>query len=145
MNQHGTKQPKKLPKNVVLYLDILHFAVLSILWQLSVAWCIYWTAPPVLVWNSSGGYGLRLKKNKIKKNRPLFFKLPILTRKTSSSEPCKYFRLNFVKEMTTPSTLGMTFVCLFFLLNIFRMKKIPRILFNDDSADDQKFPFCEDK
>ena len=66
-----------------------------------------------------------IKKNKIKKNRPLFFKLPILTRKTSSSEPCKYFRLNFVKEMTTPSTLG--------------------ILFNDDSADDQKFPFCEDK
>lgn len=31
MNQNGTKQPKKLPKNVVLYLDILHFAVLSIL------------------------------------------------------------------------------------------------------------------
>ena len=86
-----------------------------------------------------------IKKNKIKKNRPLFFKLPILTRKTSSSEPCKYFQLNFVKEMTTPSTLGMTFVCLFFLLNIFRMKKTPRILFNDDSADDQKFPFCEDK
>ena len=54
-----------------------------------------------------------IKKNKIKKNRPLFFKLPILTRKTSSSEPCKYFQLNFVKEMTTPSTLGMTFVCLF--------------------------------
>ena len=25
------------------------------------------------------------------------------------------------------------------------MKKIPQIIFNDDSADDQKFPFCEDK
>lgn len=59
---------------------------------------------------------VEIKKNKIKKNRFLFFKFFIFIRKISLSEFCEYFWLNFVKEMM-----------IFLIFGIF---------FNDDFVDD---------